>query len=410
MARFIGVLLALGAACLIVSSSASAAQLVADTYNEYLGSQRISFVEPGYGSAPEPNDLTISEVNGQIQFHDAATPLDPGPCDAVDSHTARCVQASEMNIAVIEGADDDVYRNELPPPASSAHAYPTVQVIDGPGDDVIQGGNSNEDITVEAVGNDWISGGAGRDTLNFLDDAGRSGLDITIDGVANDRLGPGADHGNLGSGIDSIWLTSGNDRFVGSDERDEVLDFGGQDYVDGRGGNDWIVDRYGSNTIFGGAGDDFIGVADDPSQRGSDTVECGAGFDAFDADKDDVIAADCQDQPARVVYRPVMTFPAQAKRSGRKALKLKLRCSAAAWPCSGSVNLRPVDRSSRKGGRSKLGHASFVTRSRKAFTVRVKLNRAGRAALRPGARVVSVVRARDGRGVRSETARVVSVR
>ena len=114
-----------------------------------------------------------------------------------------------------------------------------------------------------------ISGGEGYDIASYRTSTLAVTLDLTI---------PAANRGDaLGdsfSGIEAWEMGAGADRFLGSQEADQVWGLAGNDYLDGRGGNDTLDGGLGNDTLIGGAGDDLlIGGA------GGDRLDGGAGFD-----------------------------------------------------------------------------------------------------------------------------------
>jgi Ca2+-binding RTX toxin-like protein len=116
------------------------------------------------------------------------------------------------------------------------------------GDDLIRGLEGNDSLTGDA-GDDAVYGGPGNDSVQ-----GNRGHDRVEGGGGNDKVNGGA----------------GNDRVVGNKGDDRLLGDGGHDHVDGRD--------------LGPAG---IG--------GSDVLDCGRGFDTFEADFDDTVMPNCEE-------------------------------------------------------------------------------------------------------------------
>jgi hypothetical protein len=85
--------------------------------------------------------------------------------------------------------------------------------------------------------------------------------------------------------------TDGDDLLRGSEYRDVLAGGGGDDRIFGRGGDDSLRGDSGRDRLDGGAGRDDV-VAD--GDRAADTVSCGSGSDRVRADKEDVVAHDCE--------------------------------------------------------------------------------------------------------------------
>ena len=68
--------------------------------------------------------------------------------------------------------------------------------------------------------------------------------------------------------------TSGDDRFVGDDDRDTFNGFNGNDRLDGQGGDDILSGGLGDDTLFGRDGDDTL-----RGDEGNDLLRGGAGLD-----------------------------------------------------------------------------------------------------------------------------------
>jgi Ca2+-binding RTX toxin-like protein len=194
-------------------------------------------------------------------------------------------------------------------------------VYSGPGDDVLHGGeggdrlfgsDGNDQVLGEGgadspnggAGNDLVDGGAGDDGLELCsgcigsgNDAGAGadtytggpgtdklwldghagGMTISIDGQANDGISGEGD--NVGSDIETIAGTTGNDSFTGSTAVDNFEGGSGNDEIHGAGGNDDLYGGGGDDRIFGDAGADKL-----QGSNGADTVDGGAGSDQIYGD------------------------------------------------------------------------------------------------------------------------------
>jgi serralysin len=153
----------------------------------------------------------------------------------------------------------------------------------GEGNDLEDGGPGDDDLghrSVNTVGEpdpgaDQLRGGEGTDRLRL--DGHVGAMAISLDGQAND--GTAGEGDNVGSDIESILGTSGNDVFTGSAGADGFDGGGGGDEIHGAGGNDDVRGGGGNDRVFGDAGDDFVEGAND-----TDTVDGGPGTDQLYGD------------------------------------------------------------------------------------------------------------------------------
>eukprot|EP00475_Leptophrys_vorax_P007871 TRINITY_DN15004_c0_g1_i1.p1 TRINITY_DN15004_c0_g1~~TRINITY_DN15004_c0_g1_i1.p1 ORF type:complete len:537 (-),score=32.73 TRINITY_DN15004_c0_g1_i1:97-1707(-) len=108
------------------------------------------------------------------------------------------------------------------------------------GDDMVLGdpcGIGNICDGPQVVYNDWIHGGAGKDTLN-----GQKGDDEIYGGTGDDRLYGGDD----------------NDYLDGEDGNDALFGEAGDDYLCGGPGNDTLYGAKGTDVLYGGPGFDIL--------------------------------------------------------------------------------------------------------------------------------------------------------
>jgi Ca2+-binding RTX toxin-like protein len=141
----------------------------------------------------------------------------------------------------------------------------------------------------------------GPDTLRGTDRAdnlaGRGGNDILLALAGNDQLegGRGKDIVNGGSLEEPF---GGKKNLDGGRGNDAVQGGLGQDNVAGGKGNDFMVDGdfnpriQQEDKLSGGAGKDVIIVVNRPAFE--DLVSCGDGFDRVWADREDLVAPDCE--------------------------------------------------------------------------------------------------------------------
>jgi Ca2+-binding RTX toxin-like protein len=142
----------------------------------------------------------------------------------------------------------------------------------GAGNDLLDGGAGEDRLEYSTgvggndtgAGADTYIGGAGSDRLYY--DAHPPGVNVSLDGVAND--GSAGEGDNVGSDIENILGTTGNDVFTGGP---------GPDGFEGNSGSDLIHGGAGNDTLSGGSGDDQV-----YGEAGNDKVEGGSGADLVD--------------------------------------------------------------------------------------------------------------------------------
>jgi len=139
--------------------------------------------------------------------------------------------------------------------------------IGGPGPNTLRG-TKGADNLLGRGGNDVLYGLGGSDNL-----LGEKGKDWVFGG--NERRPQGGDKNLVGG--------PGNDGVFGGKGTDNVLGGSGNDVADGGSAPDKIL---------GGDGNDVIDPFNRPAKR--DLVTCGSGFDRVLADREDVVAPDCE--------------------------------------------------------------------------------------------------------------------
>jgi Ca2+-binding RTX toxin-like protein len=146
-------------------------------------------------------------------------------------------------------------------------------------------------------------------------------------------------------GNDNLIGRGGNDRLFALNGRDNLLGGPGKDWVDthpkefrsgdknlqGGPGNDIVVGGTGSDNVLDDAGNDFLIDDNDPessldklsggdgndvfsvenAQATKDIVACGSGFDRVLADRNDVLAPDCE--RVRIVHGSVAEVEEQSR-------------------------------------------------------------------------------------------------
>lgn len=137
-----------------------------------------------------------------------------------------------------------------------------LNIFGGAGNDLLQGGNSNDHIYGYGLtgdpstdGSDSIDGGNGNDYIN-----GNAGNDFIEGGNGNDRIlgGAGDDSIDGGNGVDVINGNKGDDVIFGDAGNDALRGGQGNDLLFGGNGNDVLQGDLGDDTLLGGTGIDVI--------------------------------------------------------------------------------------------------------------------------------------------------------
>lgn len=199
-----------------------------------------------------------------------------------------------------------------------------VEIISGPGDDIIVAGAGGDTVNYEVgQGNDTVDGGAGFDViavdLSAVDqtadpDTPLEPATVTITAVNGNVVLDGGNFELTLSGIEEILLFSneaGGDFFVGdltnTDIADDTIIFAGGDGADnfsnqsnktgelqGGGGNDTLIGGSTIEVLEGDEGNDLLqgGGGNDTlvGGSGSDTLEGGSGDDVLTYDSQDTIS------------------------------------------------------------------------------------------------------------------------
>ena len=254
------------------------------------------------------------------------------------------------------------------------------------GNDLMSGGDG-DDVLVwnNGDGSDVMNGEVGGDTVE-VNGSGAAGDQFTVnpngERVRFDRVNLGLFSLDIGT-TESLVLNGGggDDTMTGAAGLAALI----TTTMNGQDGNDSLTGTDGSDALDGGAGDDELRSRD----KAADEVACGTGEDFGRVDPRDHLTG-CE--TVRGGRKRVRLVGNVAKVVRGRAI-VRLRC-AAVVRCRGTVQLR-------RGNRV-LGTARFRATSRKAKTVRVKLNKRGRrlVARAPGARMKIRARidARDSAG------------
>jgi Ca2+-binding RTX toxin-like protein len=166
----------------------------------------------------------------------------------------------------------------------------------------VTGGNGNDTLTGDALGNalnggggndllnggadgDTLTGGTGTDTVSYAAQAGGMVVNLAT-GIAHSAVTGGED---MLITIENATGGAGNDTMTGSSAGgaagNNLLDGGaGNDIVDGGAGNDTLLGGSGTDSLTGGSGLDSI-----DGGLGNDTITGGVGNDSlFGGDGDDI--------------------------------------------------------------------------------------------------------------------------
>ena len=140
-------------------------------------------------------------------------------------------------------------------------------------------------------GPDTLRGTNGADNLS-----GKAGNDILLALAGNDNLlgGPGKDI--LVGGSKRHLFSGGDKNLAGGPGNDAVFGGRGSDNISGEDGNDVLADgpnrEFATDKLSAGDGNDVVAVVNRPAFE--DWVSCGSGYDRVLADREDVLASDCE--------------------------------------------------------------------------------------------------------------------
>jgi Ca2+-binding RTX toxin-like protein len=295
--------------------------------------------------AGEANNVTVSRVGDAISISDTGAPIVPGTgCSAAGPNQVTCpfprfgfsaslgnlgdsflADQSLSGIGFIQVSGEDG-ADSVTVAARAAQAVgisgdgftDTPQPADGPdvidagpssgfivpggGNDVVNGGDGNDQIAADQVadGADMISGGGDLDIYGAFTTRSAD-MQVTLDGAADDGIGcpgSGCEGDNVMPDVDSVVGGNGNDvlvgnggpnTLVGGEGNDVVRGGGGPDSMSGSGGNDSLTGEAGPDQLMGGEGADRVdgGKGDDTFDSGQliddpDTIVGGKGEDLMD--------------------------------------------------------------------------------------------------------------------------------
>ncbi len=206
--------------------------------------------------------------------------LDGGPGDDVVSggDSNDLLQSSQGTDALHGDAGDDrlVVSGSDPVTLDGGDGNDTLQ--GGDGNDALQGGNGDDRLDGGA-GADVLSGGPGNDTVDYSQRV--APVFVTVGAGSDD--GAAGEHDTVESDVEQVLGGAGDDVLTAGTTAVQLH---------GGPGNDTLHGGPGSDLLDGGVGDDRLFARSASPDR--DTVRCGDGTDAFDADRSDQVASDCE--------------------------------------------------------------------------------------------------------------------
>jgi hypothetical protein len=141
------------------------------------------------------------------------------------------------------------------------------------GPDTLRGTNQADNLAGRGA-NDILWAGAGRDNLH-----GGTGNDLVLGGNNKRR-----------------FFSRGDKNLVGGSGNDTVIGGRGSDDVSGEGGDDLVIDgpdrEFATDELSAGDGNDVVALVNKPAFE--DVATCGSGYDRVLADREDVLAPDCE--------------------------------------------------------------------------------------------------------------------
>jgi hypothetical protein len=154
----------------------------------------------------------------------------------------------------------------------------------GEGDDLMGPysvyGEEGDDVILAGPGADWMSGGAGVDTLSYADRT--TAQDVHLDDETSS--------GGVEDGSDAAWrdkIGTDVENLIGGSAGDTLTGNASQNTLEGNGGGDTLTGLGASDSFFGGAGSDTLNARDGVA----DTVNCGTETDTGNADGVDTLTA-----------------------------------------------------------------------------------------------------------------------
>lgn len=367
------------------------------------GSPTYRVYELTFTAAPgEANDVTLTSSGEAIVVRDGGADLQAGPgCQQVDARTASCATerpGPDVNLfirqAFVElGDGDDRF-------VTGALAEPLVlQAVGGDGGDRLdtssatrhrptQNGGAGDDVLVGGPDAELLAGDDGRDTIT----AG-GGSDTVLGGAGADALDGGA-------GVDAVDFTGTAADLVvdlaqgSATAGAEVDTLAAFERVIGGDGDDLLSGTTADDELTGGPGDDRLAGREGDDELSGERVDAGPGNDKVVTPK---LAPDCgtglDEVYALFTRGPFFLVPRSCERVTLSedidvAARPRLARGSLRFRLRGDLGypevLRVTVRHARTGrvlarGRGRLPGRTATT------TIRARLTRAGRRALRGGA-------------------------
>ena len=231
------------------------------------------------------------------------------------------------------------------------------------GDDLLGGGTGNDTMTGD-VGNDTLDGAEGNDTLN-----GTAGNDTLRGFTGVDVLdgGAGTDTMSGGDGVDVVSYASRSG--------DVTVDTLGNPNDGEKGENDQV--RTDVESVRTGSGDDQIDIDD----GAAGLATCGGGTDVVTADAGDDVGSGCESSGIR---QASLCTPSSkvANVSNSGTVGVRMRCGFSA---RGTLQLNSAGKVKTGKGKARkltLGKKSFSGKANQIVTVKVKISKSARKALK----------------------------
>ena len=238
------------AAAMIATPGVAQAKVSASVSGQLLS------VRGGKGS----DRIVVACVGGQVKIDRKDPRTGPVPCAAVSEVDVIAGGGNDRVDLHGVGSANGFGQRDLP--GGFGHGTGAAAEL-GPGNDTYIGGTTAFNLVLAGTGNDNVTGGhlrdslqggPGNDTLN-----GSDGNDLLVGGTGNDKL-------NGGAGNDLLSGNAGNDVLIGG-PGDDLLGGGlGDDQLFGGPGNDTLIGGPGKDKLNGGPGNNTL-VQDSPTKK-----------------------------------------------------------------------------------------------------------------------------------------------
>lgn len=161
------------------------------------------------------------------------------------------------------------------------------------GSDYLQGDGFSDYV----IGADYLSGGAGFDSVGYGDHTASQPVTADLDGVSGDD-GATGEGDTIASDIEKLDGSPGADMLTGNAAANQIFGMGGNDTIYGLAGDDGLYGQDGNDWVYGGDGNDtVVGEAGDDhlyGQNHSDTLNGGIGTDVCDVGPGGAAATACE--------------------------------------------------------------------------------------------------------------------